>query len=346
MSIISRMRRAPVLAAAGLLAVAALAGCGGGGGEVAPSGDPSFDAVVARAVEEGQVVVYTSTPEAQEQRMIEAFNERYPDIDVRVVRGAGELPERLAAERRSNAAGADVLTFSDPSWFTKNAADVAALDSPSVDAWPADYWEVDREAALSSIAPFGMIVWNTERFPSGFRTWEDLLAPAVRGQLGTRSDMTAAYAGFLDFTERHLGPDYLTRLGEQDPKFYPSAVPMVQAVASGEIGVTNLSVPIIVEDLKAKGAPIEAVVPTPGYGIAFASGVLENAKNPNAARVYLDFVLSPEGQAAYNSGGLGASALPGVPGAIPLDGLELFDSASFTPEVLAEWQRKTDAAFG
>jgi iron(III) transport system substrate-binding protein len=346
MSIIARLRRVPVLAAAGLLAVTALAGCGGGSSEVAPSGDPSYDAVVARAVGEGKVVVYTSTPEAQEKRLVEAFNEKYPDIKVQVVRGAGELPERLAAERRSNAAGADVLTFSDPSWFTKNAADVSALDSPAADAWPADYWGVDHKAALSSIAPFGMIVWNTQKFPAGFRTWDDLLAPAVTGQLGTRSDMTAAYAGFLDFAERRIGPDYLNRLGAQHPKFYPSAVPMVQAVASGEIGVTNLSVPIIVEDLKAKGAPIEAVVPKPGYGIAFASGVLENAKNPNAARVYLDFLLSPTGQAAYNGDGIGASALPGIAGTIPLDGLELFQSEKFTPEVLAEWQRKTDAAFG
>jgi iron(III) transport system substrate-binding protein len=341
MSTIRRSHRGVAAAAVGLLAAACLAACGSSDAKTTvSSGDPAFDAVIKKANDEGQVVVYTSTPESQEDRMIAAFNKSYPDIKVTVVRGAGELPERIAAEEKSGAKGADVFTFSDPSWFDNNSDSVVPLDGPNSGTWPAKYWEVDHKAALTSLAPFGMILWNKDIFPNGFKTWQDLLDPSVKGKLGTRSDATAAYVGFLQFTEKELGDDYLKSLGGQDPKFYPSAVPMAQAVASGEIGVTNLSVPAIVKDLQDKGAPVEAVVPKPGYAIAFASGALKNASHPNAARVYLDFVLSEKGQAAYNGDGLGASARDGIEAAISLDGLTVFDSKAITPNVLSDWDKK------
>jgi iron(III) transport system substrate-binding protein len=300
---------------------------------------------VAKANDEGGLVVYTTVPEAQEDRMVEAFNERYPDLKVTVVRGAGELPERIGAEARSGSDGADVFTFSDPAWFDKNEKDTIELGGTNVEAWPDEFWQVDNKAALSSMAPFGMIVWNTEKFPEGFETWEDLLAPEVKGQIGTRSDLTAAYAGFIDFMNEKLGDDYVGKLAAQKPKFYTSAVPMVQAVASGEIGVTNLSVPIIVSSLQDSGAPIEAVVPEPGYGIAFASGVLKNAHRPNAACLYVDFILSEEGQEAYNGDGLGASALDGIEGALSTDGLNIFESERYTPERLAEMETEFNQTF-
>lgn len=345
MSSIRGWRRMAALAALGLT-IATLPACGssGGGGGAELSACPA-EPDVEKAKAEGGLVVYTTVPEPQENRLVEAFNEKYPDIKVNVVRGAGELPERIGAEAKSGSDGADVFTFSDPSWFKSNEKDVMTLDGPSAQAWPDDFWEVDSKAALSSLAPFGMIVWNTEKFPDGFKTWEDLLDPSVKGQLGTRSDMTAAYVGYLDFAEQNLGADYLTKLAAQKPKFYPSAVPMVQAVASGEIGVTNLSVPVIVDELQKSGAPIESVVPDPGYGIAFATGVLKNAHRPYAACLYADFVLSEAGQTAYNSDALGASALEGIDGAMSTDGLQIFDSEKYTPEVLAEWKTKFDQTF-
>lgn len=337
-------QRIAALTALGLTA-SVLTACGSGG-----SSDEALTACpsspdTAKAEEEGSVVVYTTIPEPQEDRMVEAFNKKYPDIKVTVVRGAAELPERIAAETKSGSDGADVFTFSDPAWFTKNEKDVIDLAGPSAEAWPDEYWAKEGKAAISTMAPFGMIVWNTEKFPEGFKTWEDLLDPSVKGQLGTRSDMSAAYVGFLDFAEQNLGADYLEKLAAQKPKFYPSAVPMVQAVASGEIGVTNLSVPVIVSSLQESGAPIEAIVPEPGYGISFATGVLENAHRPYAACLYADFVLSEEGQAAYNADGLGASALEGIDGALTTEGLQIFDSEKYTPEVLAEWKTKFDRTF-
>ena len=343
MSITRRWQRTSAMAAIGL-GVSILTACGGGGGGESLAACPA-EPDVDKAKEEGGLVVYTTIPEAQEERMVKAFNEKYPDVKVTVVRGAGELPERVGAEAKSGSDGGDVFTFSDPAWFEKNEKDIIELGGPNVDAWPDDYWQVDSKAALSSMAPFGMIVWNTEKFPDGFKTWDDLLAPEVKGQLGTRSDLTAAYAGFLDFMDEKLGEDYVEKLAAQKPKFYTSAVPMVQAVASGEIGVTNLSVPVIVSSLQESGAPIEAVVPEPGYGIAFASGVLKNAHRPNAACLYVDFILSEEGQAAYNGDGLGASALEDVEGSLSTDGLEIFDSSRYTPERLAEMSKEFDKTF-
>lgn len=342
---IEMFRRGVALAIGSVLLSSGVVACGSSE-TVEPSGDASFDAVVERANSEGQVVVYSLLPESQEARMVEAFNEKYPRIRVTVVRGdSATMPARIAAERESNSGAADVFTFTDPAWFEDNADAVATVDSPSAQQWPADEWIVDKKAAVTSIAPYGMITWNTEIFPDGFETWEDLLDPAVKGKLGTRNDPSPGYIGYLRFLEAELGDGYIPGLGEQGPKFYTSAVPLAQAVASGEIGVTNVSFPSLVADLKSKGAPIEAITPTPGYAITFSSGVLEHAVHPNAARVYMDFLLSEEGQKAYNGDGLGSSHLDGIDGVIPLDGMEIFDATTITPEVTREWEAKVDDAF-
>ena len=176
-----------------------------------------------------------------------------------------------------------------------------------------------------------MLVWNTNTFPDGFTEWDDLLDPSVKGKLAMRNDLTTSMAATLEFMEQELGPDYLTALGGQSPKYYTSAVPMGQAVASGEAGVTNISTPSIVKDLQNQGAPVDFAFPEPGFAIMWGGGALATSKRPNAARVFLDFLMSEEGQAAINADGFGAAGREGIEGALDLEGWAFFDSTTVHP---------------
>lgn len=332
--------------AAGALALSlSLAACGGGSTEAAKVVDGPWEDVVAAAEEEGKVNYYTIAPPLQSDRLIEAFNEKYPDIEVSVTRGAGDLPSRFQSEMKSKADGADVFVYSDPAFFDEMSEDLLDVDGPSVEGWKDDFWAAEGKAIIPTKYPTTMFLWNTKTFPEGFEEWDDLTAPSVKGKLATRKDVTASMAGIFDWKEQTLGEEYLTKIGEQNPKWYTSAVPMGQAVASGEAGVTDVTVPAVVEELKAQGAPVEAALPESGFAIMWGAGVPETSKRPNAARVFLDFFMSPEGQAAINGDGLGEAGRDGVEGALDLEGWTYFDSAKYTPEVINDFKAKVDRWF-
>lgn len=328
-----------------VLALTGLAACGGSD-DAAELVDGPWEDVVAAAEDEGRVNLYSVAPPIQNDALVEAFNEAHPDIKVSVTRGAGELPGRVEQEIRSNSDGADVFIYTDPDLFNDLADDLLAVDGPQVEGWADDFWAVEEKAIIPTKYPWTMFVWNTKAFPDGFDNWDDLLEPEVKGKLATRSDLTTSMAATYDFMESELGEDYMAALGQQSPKFYTSAVPMGQAVASGEAGVTMISTPSIVADLKAQDAPVEFSFPEPGYAIMWGAAALEVSKRPNAARVFLDFVMSEEGQEAINGDGFGASGREGVKGALDLsEGWSFFDSAPYTPEVMNESQAKFDKYF-
>jgi len=341
----NRLGPRSLAAVAVTLSLTALAACGGGSGDSAEVVDGPWEDVVAAAEDEATVNLYTVAPPLQNDLIVKAFNEKYPDIKVNVTRGAGELPGRFQSEVKAKADGADVFIYSDPAFFDDISDDLLEVDGPSVEGWSDDFWAAEDKAIIPTKYPTTILMWNTKTFPEGFKTWDDLLESKVNGKLATRNDLTASMAGIFDWMEQELGSDYLAKFGKQKAKYYTSAVPMGQAVASGEAGVTNITVPSIAEDLKAQGAPVEYAVPEPAFGIMWGAGVPETSRRPNAARVLLDFLMSPEGQEAINGNGLGVAGREGVEGTLDGTNIDFFDSTKYTPEKMNEMQAKVDKYF-
>lgn len=342
------MKNRTLKAGAGvLLALTMMLSACGGGEEAAEVVDGPWEDVVAAANDEGQMNLYSIAPPIQNDRLIAAFNEEYPDIKVTVTRGVADLQSRVETEIRTESDGADVFFYSDANWFKTNEQYVLDVDGPNAEAWKDEFWAQEGKAPLGTTYPWTMFVWNTDIFPDGFRTWDDLLDPSVKGQIGSNGDVTTTIAGTLDSMEAAIGPDFLTRLGDQNLKFYPSAVPMAQAVASGELGVAFISTPSIAQDLKNQGAPLEFGYPDPGWAIGLGIGAISTSKRPNAARVFLDFVMSEEGQEALNGEGFGAAGRDNVSGTLDLDelGYSIIDFSSYTPEKREMSEEKFNSYF-
>ncbi|RYE39281.1 MAG: extracellular solute-binding protein, partial [Hyphomicrobiales bacterium] len=311
-----RMRKATVMVVGTLLATT-VAACGAGiTDNTARIVHGNWEEVVAAAEKEGSVTYYTNTAPEQSRPMIAAFEKKYPNIKVNFTRGAADLESKLDAEISAGLDGADVVVMTHRQWNIVHAPDFIEPTGlvPALDNWPADAWSVDGVAPNASVTPMGIIAWNTDRFPEGFADWNDLLTPAVKDNLAMRDHVDATLAGYLKFLAETNGPDYLTELAKQDPTFYSSVVPMAAAVASNEIGVAAMSVPATLVELKAKNAPVDWVIPPKTWAVSAPVTMLKKSERPNAARVFVDFMLSPEGQAAFNGKGYGASAVPNVPG--------------------------------
>lgn len=328
-----------ITAAASIAAV--LSACSSPG-ESAPAADGAWGATIKAAGNEGTLAFYSGMAEVQNTRLMAAFNKKYPALNVQATRGGGEIIARVEGEMKAGSDGADVFVHADPGWYAAHADALLPAAGPASAAWAAKAWAVKGTVPIATVSPNSVFVWNTDIFPKGFKTWNDLLDPSVKGKIGLRTDAsTQSAAGYLDMMETKLGADYLVKLSKQQPKSYPSVVPMTQAVASGEVGVTNASLPSLAKELKDKGAPVDYVIPNPGYAIEFASAALKKSKRPNAAAVFIDFIMTPEGQEALNGDGFGGSeGLTNVPGALNLDGIVMMDSAKLTPDVIAKWGAK------
>ena len=82
-----------------------------------------------------------------------------------------------------------------------------------------------------------------------------------------------------------------------------------------------------------------------GFANPWVGAVLKDSKRPNAAGVFLDFAMTPEGQEALNGEGGSASPLPNVKGTLDLAEYRILESKRFTQAVVDEWAKKFEQYF-
>ncbi|MBF0673366.1 MAG: extracellular solute-binding protein [Salinibacterium sp.] len=348
----SRTRRGAVIAAALTLA---LVGCSSGGDEpnipAAPQGpvSPEWQAVIDAANDEGRVTWYSVSPPAAREALKEAFEAAYPEIsvEIRAISGA-EMDAALETEHDTGTPGADVVSAVNYAWADErsNADDwFAPITGPSFEHqdWVDSGYIVNGNMVM---APIGLVVigWNTQLFPEQITGYEDLLDPRLKGgALGMIEPYAAVFSDWWSFIEEHHDADFLERMADQDPTFYPSAAVMNESIASGEIAVGGFATAVDLAQLKEDGAPVDFMVPDPAWTAQNLFYVPQSAGNPNAAQVFMDFFASPAGQAAVAE--FGATPLkevaPDTLGAntpIVLTTMEHVLDPNWTSEYEANWR--------
>ncbi|WP_447644547.1 hypothetical protein [Nocardioides zeae] len=249
-----------------------LAGCGSDGGSSggeAVEGD--WDAVVAAANEEGEVLLYSSQNPTRLEALEAAFEDAYPEIDMKFVRGTdAEMNPKVEVENQTGRGSADVHMVTDAAWITtvseSGQYSVDDLRGPSFDNPDFDRDEnvIADSFFLTSAAVFAM-GWNTDEVPDGFEEPQDMLDEQYAGKIGIVNPQgIAAYVDFYSFYEDNFGPDFVEQLAELEPRIYPSALGIAQALTSGEI-VAAPGVQPLVAEVEA-GAPVDWKLPDPAWG--------------------------------------------------------------------------------
>jgi iron(III) transport system substrate-binding protein len=269
----------------------------------AVAAEPITPVLIEAAKKEGKLAFYTAMDLAFAQQLGKAFEEKFPGISVRVERsGAERIFTRIAQEYGANIHVVDVV----------NTADLAHCIAWKRNGWLAPYMpeEVTKHFEPKYYDPDGLhittrilispLAYNTnlvkkEEAPKSFN---DLLDPKWTGKLVKAHP---AYSGTImnaTFqTARELGWEYFEKLAKQRVLQVQSATDTPKKIALGERAVMVDGAGYLVIRYKEEGQPVEIAYPEEGTPVAAApSAVFKAAPNPNAARLFQNWMHSREAQ--------------------------------------------------
>jgi len=298
------IRRATLLALAALALAPTLAAA------QVPAGYPAAYAdVIAGAKKEGKVVVYSTTDTASAKPLLDDFKALYPGISVEYNdMNSTEIYNRFISENAAGGASADVLWSSAMDLQIKLVNDGRALAyaSPEIPSVPG--WAVWRNEAFGTTYEPISFVYNkrllaADEVPHSHDELAQMFAAKAdkfKGKV-TTYDIEKSGVGFMLITQdAKANPkfwDFVKALGKVGPRFQSSTGTMMERISSGEnlIGF-NLFMSYAV--LRAKKDPSIAWVNPKDYTLVMSRVMFasKTAKNPNAAKLWVDYILSKRGQ--------------------------------------------------
>jgi iron(III) transport system substrate-binding protein len=256
------------------------------------------------ARKEGEVVWYgTLTGGSIVARVIATFESKYPFIKVKYLRlGGAGLVERIRSEARSGKYLWDVVTGEYIQFFELIKHVTLAKSNPPEFA---NYSVKHRDPNGTWVSIYGAIAtiaWNTRTVKPAEapKDWKDLLDPRWKGKkIGLPAEAFQWYGGMVSYMGDKAGRDYMKALAEQEPQTQAGYTNTANLLVAGEFPVAVIRAHRI-EDARSKGAPVDwSADANPIVLSIHPIGVSDRASHPTAARLFLDFVTSVEGQSLF-----------------------------------------------
>ncbi len=247
------------------------------------------------------------------------FKQQYPWAELQYTEGFGPLMARFVQESKSGVPTADVVTQSLASLLLEpigKGETVPFPDNRYKDLYPKEV--LDPQGRYYIIFGLSCVAgYNTNKVKAADlpKTWMDMIDPKWKGRIVFNNPPSlVAFGQCLAEMSAHMDAAtydrFLKGLAANNPRITESATHAYQTIVSGEkdIGIVYLN-DIIVQP---PGTPVKHVWlnPTPFTPIGIV--IAKNAKHPNLARLFLEWMTSAEGQAAIGATGR-VPILAGVP---------------------------------
>jgi iron(III) transport system substrate-binding protein len=267
--------------------------------------DFTTSADLAKAEQEGSLLFYTHDGEAGAAGTIEAFNKDFPKIKAAYVRlQTGALFSRILAERSAGRFDVDVIQFSDVGTaidFDKRGG-FEPYTSPESAAYDTQFLSDPPGHYFCSGMTFAGIAYNTDKVKpeDAPKSWKDLLDPRWANVTSTKQSTSGMQ--FVQWYElrKLYGDSYWKSFAKQRPHGFDSRAQLFDRLAKGDDKICGLAEWAGYVLYHNRKAPIAFVAPEDGLpATALATGVVNKAPHPEAARLFIDWLMSLRGQAVY-----------------------------------------------
>src|SRR6201988_2501560 len=254
--------------------------------------------LIEAARKEGKLVFYSANVAESEMPVINAFNKGFPFIKIEFLRAPGaQLIQRIKTEAAAGKLLADVVDHSDRALMLE-------IENLFQDYKPPNEADYIPEARVSEkLWPRSTVGWaiayNSELVKNPPKNWMDLTKTEYGSkQIGNVIAPSGGTTWTRAMFERQVvAPEYWKKQAATQPMLFPSNAPTSDALVRGEIHVVALLYNAIFPKLR-DGAPVKVFFAPEGAPLTpFAAGIPKTAANPNAARLFLNWCLSEEGQA-------------------------------------------------
>jgi len=254
----------------------------------------------AGAKKEGKVVWYTTLIAYKE--IVNLFEGKYPGVKVEAYRSMStDLLKRFLAEAQAGRHLVDVIETTPPSLMAgRDAKLLAPYFSPHLKLYPDDskeeasketvLWTTDRESLIG-------LGYNKNHIKAAEvpKNFADLLKPEYKGKIAVSGDATGAR--MIGAMMRVKGEEFVKRLRSLEIKMHMvSGGALQELLAAGEMAMSFSIFRNHVIVTQSKGGPTEWVPLDLVVANAGGAALPANAKNPHASLLFIDYLISPEGQ--------------------------------------------------
>ncbi|MBI4331128.1 MAG: extracellular solute-binding protein [Chloroflexi bacterium] len=269
--------------------------------------------VTAAARKEGKIVVYSSSGYGPRDALAPGFTEKFGiPIDWVTARSA-ELSPKIATERRAGLFIPDVYQGGSPS-IVQDLKPRGFLDPTGPilflpEVTDASLWVnsginfVDKDRMIVSYAATTStpLAYNTDLVQAGeIKSYKDLLSPKWKGKLMLNDPtLNGPGADWYGVVREMLGLDFMRQLVMQEPSIAVDHRLQTEWLARGKYPMLIAPNDAMVTEFKKVGAPVKGLVPVEGTSLKSGSGsiaLMNGAPHPNAARLYINWLLTREAQ--------------------------------------------------
>ncbi len=255
--------------------------------------------LIEGAKKEGRLLWYTALNINDATMLIKRFEQKYPFIKTEMLRlGGPELLTKILLEAQTGVFKADAIeSVGATGHVLKKRGLLEKYVSPETSAYPASMKDPDG-TWVSFFINTHVLVYNTnlvkkEEVP---RKYEELINPKWKDKIALRDDDFDNFGMMLRVMGRERGLNFMRRLAAQGVALRSGATLAIQGIASGEIPMGMNLYGTRAEETKKKGAPVNWVPMEFVIATIEPLSVAARAPHPNAARLFVDFLLSKEAQ--------------------------------------------------
>jgi len=303
--------------------------------------------IIESAKKEGKLVFYTSVETEFARVLTSGFEAKYPFVKTDIFRSSHDrIFSRLNVERKAGTFAADVLSVGEfETYHMQKRGLLTPYKAPSAAVYPKGfkdpdgYWTDFYDNLI--VSAYNTTRVKREELP---KSYEDLLHPRWRRRMVLDRNEDRWFANMLHHMGEKKGMEFMQALAKQEVAIRSGRSLITQLMAAGEFDLQIVAYWYRPYLMKKQGAPVDWFSLDPAFVALHPISIIERAPHLNAAKLFVEYVLSEDGQRLLAQRGR-EPVRPGIrPEGYP-NHLKVVPSRVELAEKLADYTRRYESLF-